>query len=66
LSSPEQVVEVRRSRSVFQSVVSLGEPARDYLIRIFVDMDRAPNEVVTVYKTSKISKYWRIENESNI
>jgi len=66
LSAPGQVREVRPGRNVFQSIISLGDPPRDYLIRIFVDTDRDPLEVVTVYKTSKISKYWRADNESNV
>ena len=32
-----------------------------YLVRLFVDVDRAPAEVVTAYRTSKIEKYWRSE-----
>ena len=27
--------------------------------RVFVDVDRDPPEVVTVYRTSKLEKYWR-------
>ena len=59
LSAPEQIHEVRNGRIVLQSIVSLGESPRDYLIRVFVDTDREPHEVVTAYRTSKISKYWR-------
>ena len=36
----------------------MGVPARMYLIRVVVDIDRHPAEVVTVYRTSKIPKYW--------
>jgi len=32
---------------------------RIYLIRAFVDVNRDPAEVVTVYRTSRIAKYWR-------
>ncbi len=39
----------------------MGEPGKLYLVRAFVDIDREPPEVVTVYRTSKISKYWREE-----
>jgi hypothetical protein len=28
---------------------------------VFVDVHRSPPEVVTVYRTSKIEKYWRSE-----
>jgi hypothetical protein len=30
-----------------------------FLLRVFVDVDRQPLEVVTAYRTSKIEKYWR-------
>ena len=36
----------------------------EYLVRVFVDVDRDPAEVVTVYQTSKIEKYWRRNRES--
>ena len=31
-------------------------------VRVFVDVDRSPAEVITVYRTSKIDKYWRSES----
>ena len=39
----------------------MGSPAKMYLVRVFVDVDRNPPEVVTVCRTSRISKYWRQE-----
>ena len=39
----------------------MGEPAKRYLVRVFVDIDRDAAEVVTVYRTSKINKYWSVE-----
>jgi hypothetical protein len=59
LSSPEQMEEVRPGRNVYQSRLTLSDPPQTYLLRVFVDIDRDPAEVVTVYRTSKISKYWR-------
>ena len=59
LSAPEQRLDVRPGRILLQSRVSMGEPARMYLIRVIVDIDRLPTEVVTAYRTSKVSKYWR-------
>jgi hypothetical protein len=57
LSAPEQRYRVRAGRDVLQSRITyLDKP---YLVRIFVDMDRKPPEVVTVYRTSNIAKYWR-------
>ncbi len=57
LTEPEQRIPVRPGREVVQSVVEFGE--RRYLVRVFVDVDRKPAEVVTAYRTSKIDKYWR-------
>ncbi|MBF0355748.1 MAG: hypothetical protein HQL43_10985 [Alphaproteobacteria bacterium] len=37
--------------------IAFGDPPRQYLLRVFVDMDRSPPRVVTVYRTSKIAKY---------
>jgi uncharacterized protein DUF4258 len=61
LFSSEQRVEVRPGRVVLQSRVWMGKPAKGYLVRVFVDVDRDPAEVVTVYRTSKINKYWSVE-----
>ena len=62
LSAPEQAELVRPGRVVLQSRTELGEPPQIYLVRIFVDVDRQPAEVVTAYRTSRIDKYWRIES----
>jgi len=51
LAAPEQ--------RILQARESTGEPPKSYLVRIFVDVDRSPAEVVTAYRTSKIAKYWR-------
>jgi hypothetical protein len=59
LSDPGQREAVREGRDVLQSRIEfLG---REYIVRVFVDVDRRPAEVVTVYRTSKIDKYWRKE-----
>ncbi len=59
LSKPEQMEMVRESRAVYQSRLEMGEPPKTYLLRVFVDIDAVPPFVVTVYRTSKIEKYWR-------
>jgi hypothetical protein len=51
LTAPEEVLPVRPGRVVAQA--SIGA----YLVRVFVDVDRTPAEVVTAYRTSKIEKY---------
>jgi hypothetical protein len=59
LLSPEQRIEVRPGRVVLQSKVVLEPPGTVFLLRVFVDVDRRPAEVVTAYRTSKVEKYWR-------
>lgn len=60
LLAPEQRLEVRPGREVLQSEISSGQPGKVFLIRVFLDIDRRPAEVVTAYRTSKIEKYcWR-------
>ncbi len=59
LTAPERRIPVRPGREVLQSRIALQ--GKTYLFRVFVDVDREPAEVVTVYRTSKIEKYWRNE-----
>ncbi len=57
LAAPEQIEVVRPGRAVYQSRIGFGEPVRIYLLRVFVDTDRRPVQVVTAYRTSRIEKY---------
>jgi hypothetical protein len=59
LANPEQMEGIREGRAVYQAKYNMGEPPKIYLLRIFMDIDRKPPHVVTVYRTSKIEKYWR-------
>lgn len=53
---PEQVAIGANGRRVHQSrVVAEGKA---YLVRLIVEDWRQPPVVVTVYRTSKIEKYW--------
>ncbi|ABU56404.1 MULTISPECIES: DUF4258 domain-containing protein [Roseiflexus] len=58
LAAPEQVEIVREGRAVYQSRFQIGDPPKLYLVRVFVDVDVIPPVVVTVYRTSKVAKYW--------
>jgi hypothetical protein len=51
LATPEAVLPQRPGRVVIHGMIS------GYLLRVFVDVDRTPAEVVTVYRTSKLEKY---------
>lgn len=55
---PEQVVRVRRGREVRQSRVSFRPGGDVYLVRVVVDVSPDAETAVTVYRTSKIDKYW--------
>jgi Domain of unknown function (DUF4258) len=59
LATPEQMEMVRPGRVVYQARVACGTPTATYLLRVFVDIDRQPPDVVTVYRSSKITKYWK-------
>jgi hypothetical protein len=52
LFSPLKSEDVRPGRVVVQGLLD-----EKHLLRVFIDTDRTPNEIVTVYKTSKLAKY---------
>ena len=56
LQAPEQRIPVRTGRDVLQSRLMLA--GKLYIVRVIVDIDRSPADVVTVYRSSKIDKYW--------
>lgn len=58
LKSPQQVVPERGSRHAYQSKADFGD-GRVFLLRLIVDDSTNPAVVVTVYRTSRIGKYWR-------
>jgi len=57
LQNPESVREVRAGRIVAQAVLDEYSSAPGFMLRVFVDVDRNPPEVITIYRTSKIKKY---------
>jgi len=56
LRDPEQIVPAYGGRKAYQSRIESG--GRAYLLRAIVSQGEPPT-VVTVYRTSKIDKYWR-------
>ena len=58
LNHPQQIVDMPDGKKAYQSQVDFGR-GRVFLVRVIVAVDVDPNLVVTVYRTSKISKYWR-------
>jgi hypothetical protein len=57
LAKPDSVESVREGRKVFQTIVENGDPPRDYLLRVIIDLSDNPPVVITAYRTSKIDKY---------
>ena len=58
LHRPDQIVEEYGDKMAYQSIMDFGT-GKSYLVRVIVDNTVVPVRVVTVYKTSKIKKYWR-------
>lgn len=57
LRSPQQIIPQSRGRKAYQSQVDFGE-GRIRLVRAIVEDAQSPAVVITVYRTSKIDKYW--------
>jgi hypothetical protein len=58
LDNPQQIIIEREGRKVYQSKVDFGN-GKIFLLRVIVADDIDPKVVITVYRTSKIEKYWR-------
>jgi hypothetical protein len=59
LRNPEQTLALPNRRRVLQSRVALED--KMYLVRVIVAVQDEGQLVVTVYRTSKLGKYWRKE-----
>jgi hypothetical protein len=58
LNSPDQQVSQERDGIVARQAIVEFPDGRSFLLRLFVN-PAEPATVVTVYRTSKIGKYWR-------
>lgn len=58
VSNPEQMVEDESDANItiLQSIVK--EDGKLFLYRVFVNMESLPNMIVTLYRTTKIEKYY--------
>ena len=57
LHTPEQKIPALDNITCYQSRVEIG--GKQYLLRVMVNDTVSPPVVVTVYRTNKITKYWR-------
>jgi hypothetical protein len=56
---PEQRLAARSGREIRQSRIADPASGKLYLIRVVVEVAEAGETIVTVYRTSRISRYWR-------
>ena len=56
LSKPDEII-IQDEITIYQSVVSFL-PDGNIQIRVFINNQKEPNVIITVYKTSKIKKYY--------
>jgi hypothetical protein len=59
LNSPQQIIDQPDGKKVYQSQLDFGD-GKIFLLRAIVVECTELNLVVTVYRTKKISKYWRM------
>lgn len=60
LYRPQQVLDERDGKKVYQSQIDFGE-GKMYLLRVIVNDTLDPSVVITAYRTRNIKKYWRSE-----
>ena len=58
LENSQQVVVEKGGKKAYQSRLDFGQ-GRMFLLRAIVDDSVDPPVVITAYRTTKISKYWR-------
>ncbi len=57
LATPAQKVVEHDNVLCYQSKVEINQ--KPYLVRVMVNETATPPKVVTVYRTSKINRYWK-------
>ena len=57
VENPGQKYNQEIDETVCQSKMNFGEKV--YLLRVFVNYTESPPIIISVYRTSKIQKYWR-------
>jgi len=55
LNNPDKIIEQDNEVHIFSKVVN--EHAKIYLYRVFINVIKEPQLIITVYKTSKFEKY---------
>jgi hypothetical protein len=58
VSRPDQTIADEDDPAIIICQSLIKEDEQMFLLRVFVNKDKQPNVVVTLYKTTKISKYY--------
>lgn len=58
VEDPEQIVPSRKGRLIYQSRFFDEQEGKEMLLRVILDIEGDDFWVVTVYKTSRIERYW--------
>jgi hypothetical protein len=61
VSQPEQRINDKENPGIIVLQSLINEEGQTFLLRAFVNRNRTPNVIVTVYKTTKIHKYYEGE-----
>ncbi|MDR3183872.1 MAG: DUF4258 domain-containing protein [Prevotellaceae bacterium] len=61
ISCPEEILTDEEDPTVMIFQSPIKEKNRWFLLRVFINKDKTPHEVITLYKTSKIKKYYEGE-----
>lgn len=65
LQQPGQILDAGNGNHCLQSKF-IDPFGKTYLMRIFVNPTKEPQTVITLYKTSKIDKYWKPKHENHL
>ena len=63
IENPDQVLFQGPEKIIHQSIRLFETEETKYLVRVFINVVKIPNLVITVYRTSKIEKYWADEDQ---
>lgn len=58
LANPQQTFSQDEEITIYQSQVNFGTDKK-YLLRLFINTKVDPKVIVTLYRTSQITRYWR-------
>ena len=59
--NPDQIIEEKEGRKIAQKKIFDEEKKKNYLVRVIFKEENNKRTVITLYKTSKVQKYWRSE-----